>query len=156
MDGGLDMAMSRFTPNAVRHTLPGRVIGLLLLWSTVWVTVCVAVWAVALFLGAGGFPEANLLILAFAFLGPPLGLVAGGAVVGFAVILIRIRRLALRLSLWVASLAGWSVALMVCIQILSPSYLGLGGVGTSVAITAIGALVSLIIAWPSRRAKASV
>lgn len=147
MDTGLDEIGGVSTPSVeARRLLSARSMGLLLLWSTTWTTFCVGLWALTLFLSAGGFPQANLLILALAVVGPPLGLFAGGLAIGLTAAFTGL--LPHRLALLAACLLAWACALVAWALLVSPTYLGPFGVALSGCVAIAGLLVSLAAVWP--------
>lgn len=126
----------------VQSIVSSRTIGLLVLGSSAWITLCLAVWLVPpVFLGA----SFALMTVGWVVMGPFLGFIAAGVVV--LALRLAERVLVPVIAVVMAALAGWAVVLGIWWLL---GFRDSPGINVAMAVAAVGAVISAVISWPRR------
>lgn len=127
-----------------RKLVTSKVVGLMLLYSTIWVTLCLAIWLVPPVFTGAGFALYTVFWVGF---GPPFAMLAVAAVLG--VLWVLERTLPPVAAVSIASIVGWLVTLGAW-RLLGASTFDATGSALSIAAALVGMVISVAVAWPSR------
>lgn len=130
-----------------RSLITSPVVGLLLLYSTAWVTIWLVIF-VAVPALISGHPFA-ILAVALAGWGPPFGALATGAVI--AALWLFQRVLPSAVAVVASAVVGWSLALGAWWLLVGPNYFDASKTAVTIAVAVVGAVISVVVFWPRRR-----
>lgn len=133
----------------VQPLITSRTVGLLLLGSTAWVTLCLIIWLVPPVFAGASFAFYTVFWIG---LGPPFGALAAGAMV-VAMLILR-RALPSPAVVVAAAILGWTIALGAW-RLVGASTFDATGTALAVGVALIGATISTVVVWPRRAQQAS-
>lgn len=131
---------SRPYPSAAVVT--GKTFVALIVTSSVWITLCLAVWLVPPVFTLGGFA---FMTVGWVALGPAFGIATSMVMVGVLRVLPKV--VPSQLAVTLASVIAWSVALLVWFAI-GFNWLVITGLLISCVVAFIGSALSIVVAWP--------